>query len=667
MKKSIMKKGSTVLALILAGALTACSGGGSQPESGLTDAASDSTEAGAAAASDTSVTPVKDLVTYQLLNAEMGTFNMLYTSSYKELMVLANCVDSLLSNDNHSNLVPGLAETWEHDGSGKVWTFHLRDTADWVDYQGNYKADVVAEDFLWSMEWVLNYHKNESVNTTVLLSMIEGAQEYYDYTESLEYDEAMELDLTKFKELVTGVQAPDEHTVVYTCTYANTYFDTLCSSWYLVPLSGGILEELGGAENYKAVSYNTLWYCGPYTITTYVQNNEKVLTKNPTYWDESAQLFDTVTVKMLESDDIAYQMYRNGELDYCKLSESAVSTLKNGNDPFSDYICGRKGGGTAGSMHLNWYKLLEDGSEDYDWNTAVANEAFRKSLYWGLDWTGYYARTNVLDPLSLAWYIYTPAGLAFTSDGTDYSDLVMAHLDYQISDDVYSRYDTEKALAYKKQAMEELTAKGVTFPIHVVYHITASNQTELDTANILKQMFTKCLGEDYINFDIQTYISSFPKEIRAYGIHGMTINSNGADYGDPYTFLSTETYGEGSYWANRIARVDQIKDPELIAVFQEFTDKINAANAITDDVDQRLEAFAEAEAYGMDHAIIWPMLTGGGSSGGGILELTRINDYSRISAPYGVQDYRYVNWETNVDGYTTEDYKRLLAEYEEGR
>lgn len=657
---------SALLTLALTVSLTACGGSApngktdSKPEketAGTTGTASPGKEEGEDRAD---ITPVMDWVTYQLQGEEMGTFNILYTASFKELMVLMNCVDSLLSNDTKGNLIPGLAESWEHDAEGKVWTFHLRDNVKWVDYQGNEKGTVSAEDFFYSLEWVLNYHKNESVNTATLLSMVEGAQEYYDYTKGLSYEDAMALDLTKFQEIVTGIQAPDERTLVYTCTYGNTYFDTCGTSQYMTPLAGASIEENGGAEGYKAVDFKTLWYCGPYTITTYVQDNEKMLTNNKAYWDDTAKRFDTVTVKMIESNDTAYQMYRNGELDYALISAANIAILAGGNDEYSDAVCTTplSGASAAGSFHLNWYRLKEDGSEDTDWNSALANEAFRKSLYWGLDWTNYYAIVNnSLNPLGNAYYVYTAEGLASTGDGRDYTELVKENLGFEIKDDTFSRLDLEKALEYKEQAKEELSAKGVAFPVKVIYHVAAGDQNALDTANVLKQIFTEHLGEDYITFEIGTYVSSFPKEIRAYGLHGLTINNDSADFGDPYAFLSSETYGEGSYWADRIARVDQIKDPELIALFKEFTDLVNEANAISDDEDRRLEAFAKAETFALDHALLWPVIRNDGNK----LELTRANDYSKITASYGIQKYRYINWETNVNGYTAKDYEAFQA------
>ena len=45
------------------------------------------------------------------------------------------------------------------------------------------------------------------------------------------------------------------------------------------------------------------------------------------------------------------------------------------------------------------------------------------------------------------------------------------------------------AEALKKQAMEELSAIGVTFPVHCHFHILAGSTSALDNATVLKQCF----------------------------------------------------------------------------------------------------------------------------------------------------------------------------------
>lgn len=78
----------------------------------------------------------------------------------------------------------------------------------------------------------------------------------------------------------------------------------------------------------------------------------------------------------------------------------------------------------------------------------------------------------------------------------------------------------------------------------------------------------------------------------------------------------------------------------------------------TDDMDARYEAYADAEAYMLDKVITLPLYK--------VVswEMTHVNDYSKIYAPYGIQINKFKNWETSVDLYTTEDYAKLAAIYE---
>ena len=62
---------------------------------------------------------------------------------------------------------------------GLTWTFRLRDDVTWVDVDGNEKAKCVSQDWCTAMEWMLNFHKNDAVNSTLLRQMVKGAEEYF--------------------------------------------------------------------------------------------------------------------------------------------------------------------------------------------------------------------------------------------------------------------------------------------------------------------------------------------------------------------------------------------------------------------------------------------------------------------------------------------------------
>ena len=151
--------------------------------------------------------------------------------------MLSNCIDGLLTNDSHGNLVANSAKEWYSEDGGKTWTFILADGQTWFDKDGNYKADVVAEDWLYGLEWVLNFAKNDAVNTSMPIEMIQGAKEYYQYTKELyetDPEACMNLGLDKFKEMV-GVSAPDDKTLIYTCVDKLAYFPTLATYSCLYP------------------------------------------------------------------------------------------------------------------------------------------------------------------------------------------------------------------------------------------------------------------------------------------------------------------------------------------------------------------------------------------------------------------------------------------------
>ncbi len=192
-----------------------------------------------------------------------------------------------------------------------TWTFHLREGVKWVDVNGNATADCTSQDFATGLEWVLNFHKNDSVNTSMPIEMIKGASEYYEYTKTLSKEEAYALTAeegSKFREMVS-LETPDDLTLVYTCVSPKPYFDTIATYSCLYPAPQALIDELG-VDGFKAMDNETMWYNGCYTMTSYIQGNEKIFTKNPLYWDTDCKLFDTVTIKMVESNDVAFQLYQ---------------------------------------------------------------------------------------------------------------------------------------------------------------------------------------------------------------------------------------------------------------------------------------------------------------------------------------------------------------------
>ena len=656
------KKLSRLLALALAAALTlsGCS-------SGTTEEPESSAEAPSSAAQEEQESQgeaIEDLVIARLSTAEMQTFNILYSQTMEDFANLCNMVDSLMEIDNYSRIVPCIAESYTTNEDKSVWTFQIRDGVKWVDVNGNEKADCTSQDFATAMEWILNFHKNESSQTSDFLIMLEGANEYYEYTKTLSEEEAFALTAEEgsvFKEMV-GVETPDANTLIYRCIGSRPYWDSL--STCLWPMSQAMVDELGGPAGVKAMNNENMWYNGCYTMTSYVQGNEKIFTKNPLYWDQDCELFNTVTVKMVESNDTMYQLYQSGEIDTVTLTESNLKTIYDDpENPYHDYLVENPATGTY-QIHFNYDKHLEDGTPDVNWNTAIANEAFRLSWYYGLDLTEYWKRTNSINPLSCENEFYSMTGLAYTSDGTDYTELVRQELGLpEIDGQTVARLDADKAEQYKQQAIEELTALGVTFPVEMDLYITANNQTVMDHARVLQQVYSDCFGDDYIKLNIKSYVSNLISEVLTPKLHSFYEDSWVPDYGDPKTFLDQEVMGSDSaFYANILTNINSVEESEatkdLLETYRTFTDMVDQASQIYDDNDKRLQAFAEAEAYMIENALVIP------SYYPVSLCLTKIDPYSTVNAIFAWQNGKMKNWETNADGYTTAEIEAIKAEYE---
>ncbi len=646
-----MKNISRALALAMVAALTltGCGGNNNGSEGGNN---------GGSGSADVKTDAIKDLVITKAAARELETFNILYSQREEDTENLTNLVDGLLESNPAGELVPCIAKTWDSEDGGQTWTFNLRDNVKWVDVNGSEKAATTAQDFATGLEWVLNFYKNDSSNTAMPLEMIVGANEYYEWTKTLSEEEALALtaeDGSKFREMVK-METPDDYTVVYHCTTKMPYFPSVATYGCLYPMSQGMVGELGGPKNVKSMNNENMWYNGCYTMTTYTQGNEKIFTRNPLYWDEDCTLFDTVTFKMVESGDLTWQYWENEEIDYAPLGEARLNEIKKEDNKWHDYLVPDVESKYSYVWHWNFNKNKEDGTPDENWNKAVANSAFRKAFYYGFDMVDYWKRTNALTPMVIENNFYTMKGLCFTSDGTDYVELVRKELGLpEENGETPVRLDKDKYEQYKKQAMEELSAIGVTFPVQIDHYIPGSSQTALDSANVLKQTIANSFGNDFVELNIKTYVQSVRKEVVVPHLHSWVNNGWGADYADPQNYLGQETYGgDNAYYSANYSYVNEITEPadyqtELVDIYKEYTKMVEDANAITDDMDARYAAYAKAEAYMLENALVVPSNYSIGWC------VSKIDNDSRMFAKFGGVNNKVKNWVTKTTPYTTEE------------
>ena len=626
---------------------------------------------GAAAPNSTGATPLKEFISFESGNRELESWNMLYTQKAEDANVVTNLWDGLLSFDCYGKVVPAIASSWEHNEDATVWTFHLRDDVDWVDCNGEVKAHLTSKDFLVGFEWVMNAIKNEANNTSMPNDTIVGAYEYYELTKEAG-DAAADMTYEDMLAAGVGIEAPDDYTLVFTCPSACPYFDTVAAYNSFYPVAPALIEELG-VDGFRSCDNTTMWYNGPYVVEEYIQGNTKSYIPNPNYYDAAnVSRFERFTVTMISDGSISLQLYQNRELDEVDLGESSITTIQA--DPSNEYnqqLCEKRAKKFSYCFIFNYDKKNTDGTPDENWNKAIANKAFRQCFSKGMVLNKFFARYNPINPLKCENDFFTMKGLCYTSDGTDYTNLVAKEMG--LDGEAYDGKTMKRLRAnngditeLKKQAMEELSAIGVTFPVHCSYYILAGSTSALDSATVLKQCFTDSFGDDFIVLDINTFVSSTMKEVVAPKLQSFVHMGWGADFGDPINFLTQIiVHDDNAYYSCNMTNIAGIVNngpasyqKDLVAAYEKFTDLVNEGRAIVDDTDARYAAFAKAEAYFLDENLIFPTVYDITWC------LTHVNEYSKINAMYGPCNYKAVNWETSEEAYTTEQYDAFAAAFD---
>ena len=660
-RRSFLKGAGMVGAASL---LTACGG---KSDNGSSAAST----SGAAAPNTTGATPLKEFISFESGNRELESWNILYTQKAEDANVITNLWDGLLSFDCYGKVVPAIASSWEHNDDSTVWTFHLRDDVDWVDVNGEVKDHLTSKDFLVGFEWVMNAYKNEANNTSMPNDTVVGAADYYEQTKAAG-DAAADMTYEDMLAAGVGIEAPDDYTLVFTCKDPCPYFDTVAAYNSFYPVAPALLDELG-IEGFRGCDNTTMWYNGPYVVEEYIQGNTKSYIPNPSYYDAAnVSRFERLTITMISDGTISLQLYENRELDEVDLGESSIATIQA--DPSNEYnqqMCEKRPKKFSYCFIFNYDKRKTDGTADENWNKAIANKAFRQCFSKGLELSKFFSRYNPINPLKCENDFFTMSGLCYTTDGTDYTSLVAKELG--LDGEKYDGKTMKRLRAnngditdLKKQAMDELSAIGVTFPVHCSYYILAGSTTALDSATVLKQCFTDSFGDDFIVLDIETFVSSTMKEVVAPKLQSFVHMGWGADFGDPINFLTQIiVHDDNAYYSCNMTNIEGIAEngaadyqKDLVAAYEQFTDLVNEGRVIVNDTDARYAAFAKAEAYFLEENLIFPTVYDVTWC------LTHANEYSKINAMYGPCNYKAVNWETSEEAYTTEQYEEFAAAFD---
>ena len=616
-----MMNSKKILALGLAGAMAlsmaACGG-----------SASSGTSAGGDAAAETKA--------YRTLySSEVTTLNYLTTSSTNEYAIGANVVDCLVEYDCYGNIIPSLAESWESNEDMTEWTFHIRKGVKWVDKNGEEVADVTANDWVSTAKYV-----NDAINDSGSQymydtgSVVHNAQAYYDYTayllESENGTKTTDADgdpievVEEVKPEDIGVKAVDDYTLVYTLDQPCPFFLSVLSYTSYMPVYGPFLEEMGDQFGLDA---DSLLYNGAYILSSFEPQYERVLTKNPTYWDKDNVLIDEIRETYnAEANSVAASMYQAGEVDYLSVSSDLLDSMLKDESTKDKIHASRVDNAFSYFYCFNFDPRFDAVYEPDNWKIAVNNENFRKAIMAGLDRVKALTVSDPYNPEKLLNNTVTPANFAVGAgkDFTQY-DAVKPYTDGD-------SFDAAKAVEYRDAAKAELTAAGATFPIKVLMPYNPSTSNWDKECQVMEQQLEGLLGADFIDIIVEAGPETgFLSSVRRSGKYALLKCNWGADYADPQTW--SEPFGEGNnynFW-------DISGNADTEALFAAYSEQVARAASIYDDDEARYAAFAEAEAMLLDHAIIIPYSI---SAGDGYV-ISNLNPLEGEFASYGVARERY--------------------------
>lgn len=581
-----------------------------------------------------------DSATYTVLYARQpATLNYLICSADPDLYHGTHCVDTLVEYDSRGKIREGLATSWEWDADTLTWTFHLRDE-NWVDYTGAVLGPVTAQDFVDALAYLLN-PDYASGTASLVTPYVAGAEDYYNYCvwrnnaqngtvaedgTTYTIDAAGTVTVTAADGSTTtcpavdfssvGVAAVDEHTLTYTLNYDFPGFLSLLNYAPFEPAYGPMLAELG---DQFCTSAETACSCGAFYLAEYTPLESWVMKKNPENYDKDNVYIDTIRyIYNQEALISGPEMVRRGEIDQATISSDILDSWL-ADDTTKDMVSMERP--ETGKSYFYFFNFLPYAHQFPNWNTtgvdaqyqpdnwakAVNSTNFRKAFLYAINPAVTLAVTAPEGYENYKLHTITPPSFCADSKGVDYTECgALAK--------VTDHFNEATAKQYRDAAVQELTAAGATFPIKVQYPYNPAVVDWDKQCQVFKQQVEGVLNDGFDFVDIiitQGPSDNFLNAVRRAGAYEFMSYYWGADYSDPetevYPFYQ-EAGDRGTCYAFlRTGVEDGIITGETADYVMTYMDMVEKAKAITADLDARYAAFADAEAYLIENALVIPL------------------------------------------------------------
>ena len=620
---------------------------------------------------------VRDGVFRTLYSSEYSTLNYLVTGKSGELKAAANLIDGLVEYDSNGAVLPALAESWSSNDDATVWTFKIRQGVKWVDKNGKAVAEVTARDWADTAKYV-DDARNKCVMQYIYEGYIKNASRYYSQTRDAllaesavadgsaasvdEYYKNNNIDASGFIAFDdVGVKAADTYALEYTLETPCPFFVSLLSYASFLPAYGPFLEQQGVNFGSNA---DSLLYNGAYILSDYEPYVRRIFTANPAYWDSGkVYIPEYDEIYNPDASTLAPEMFKKGEVSEAVINRDILDKWVTGSDTKNLVRTEMPDVLFSYFYAFNFEPRFGVQYEPDNWLIAVNNENFRQALMYGLDRVKALSSADPYNPELFVNNTVTPATFAAAA-GKDFTQFDPLK---PFSDS--GGFNAYKAAAYRDMAKSELIEAGASFPIKVLMPYNPSVAGWEDESLEVKRQLEDLLGADFITIIPEAgEPSGFLDNVRRSGKYAFMKCNWGADYADPQTW--TGPFDAGNTY--NFMYTDEYKDlggqpltgkPEVtraeVAEYYKLTD---AAKAIINDTGARYEAFAQAEAYLLKHALAVPFSV---ETSGYVASLA--DPFSFMSFPYGLPQYRFKGVKLLTDPMSESEFKPAYAQWKDSR